>query len=62
MNQTAFLVATGYTFIGAKGDINIWSPRVESSDEYTTAQIWLKNGLGDIETIEAGWMVCSFIN
>ncbi|XP_059454923.1 protein neprosin-like [Corylus avellana] len=56
-HSTAFLVATGYTFLGAKGDINIWSPRVESSDEYTTAQIWLKNGLGDIETIEAGWMV-----
>jgi hypothetical protein len=61
VNQTSFLIATGYNFVGARGDINVWSPRVESSDEYTTAQIWLKNGLGDIETLEAGWMVSSLI-
>nr|POE67915.1 hypothetical protein CFP56_67444 [Quercus suber] len=58
VNQTAYLLTTGDSYIGARGIINAWSPRVQSPDEYTTAQIWLKNGPGDtFESIEAGWMV-----
>ncbi|XP_062021427.1 protein neprosin-like [Rosa rugosa] len=45
--SAAILVTTGYSYIGAQGDINIWNPKVESPDEYTTAQIWLKNGPGN---------------
>ena len=60
VNQTTYLITTGYSYIGARGDINVWSPRVESPDEHTTAQIWLKSGPGDnFESIEAGWMVSS---
>nr|XP_023886998.1 uncharacterized protein LOC111999112 [Quercus suber] len=56
--KTAYLLTTGDSYIGARGIINAWSPRVQSPDEYTTAQIWLKNGPGDtFESIEAGWMV-----
>jgi hypothetical protein len=61
VRQSAFLITTGFNFFGASGDINVWSPSVESSDEYTSAQIWLKNGVGDIESLEAGWMVSSLI-
>jgi len=56
--QDAHLATFGYNFIGALGNINIWNPKVERPEDFTTAQIWLKaaNGL-EIETIEAGWMV-----
>lgn len=55
--QAAILVTTGYSYIGAQGDINIWNPKVESPDEFTTAQIWLKNGPGNaFESVsQAGW-------
>ena len=60
VNQTSYLITLGYSYVGARGNINIWSPRVQSPDEYTTAQIWLKSGPGDsFESIEAGWMVGS---
>lgn len=56
--QSAVLITTGYSYIGAQGDINIWNPRVESPDEFTTAQIWLKGGPGDaFESVESGWVV-----
>ncbi|XP_075650899.1 protein neprosin-like [Castanea sativa] len=56
--QAAYLLATGDSYIGARGFINVWNPRVQSPDEYTTAQIWLKNGsVVTFESIEAGWMV-----
>ncbi|PQM38381.1 uncharacterized protein Pyn_20311 [Prunus yedoensis var. nudiflora] len=56
--SAAILLTTGYNIIGAQGDINIWTPRVESPDEFTTAQIWLKNGPGEaFESVEAGWVV-----
>ncbi|XP_062158668.1 protein neprosin-like [Alnus glutinosa] len=53
-HSNAFLITSGYNYIGARGDVNVWSPRVESRDDYTTGQIWLKHGL---ESVEAGWMV-----
>ncbi|XP_042960351.1 uncharacterized protein LOC122295408 [Carya illinoinensis] len=58
-HSTAFLVTKGYNYVGARGGINAWSPRVESADEYTTGQIWIKNGPPGInfESVEAGWMV-----
>ncbi|KAI5354263.1 hypothetical protein L3X38_007158 [Prunus dulcis] len=56
--SAAILLTTGYNYIGAQGDINIWTPRVDSPDEFTTAQIWLKNGPGEaFESVESGWVV-----
>ncbi|MBA0636179.1 hypothetical protein Godav_025851, partial [Gossypium davidsonii] len=56
--SAATLVTVGYNYIGAKADINVWTPNVEAQDEYTTAQIWLKAGPGDnFESIESGWTV-----
>lgn len=48
----------GYNYIGAQADINVWNPKVDLPDDFTTAQIWLKAGNGlDFESVEAGWMV-----
>lgn len=60
MKQTAFLITVGYNYIGAKGDINVWSPNVDLPDDFTTGQIWLKAGPGNnFESVESGWTVCS---
>ncbi|XVE70964.1 hypothetical protein DITRI_Ditri10aG0111900 [Diplodiscus trichospermus] len=56
--SAAILVTVGYNYIGAKGDINVWNPNVESPEDYSTAQIWLKGGPGDnFESVESGWVV-----
>lgn len=56
--QDAHLVAYGYNFIGAQANINIWNPKTELPDDFTTAQIWLKAGNGPyFESVEAGWVV-----
>ncbi|KAL5074616.1 hypothetical protein RYX36_013600 [Vicia faba] len=55
----AYLVAVGYNFIGGQANINVWNPRVEKPEDFTTAQLWLKaaNGDNNFESIEAGWIV-----
>ncbi|XP_057428021.1 uncharacterized protein LOC130721273 [Lotus japonicus] len=55
----AYLETVGYNFIGAEADINVWNPRVDLPDDFTTAQIWLKAGNGPqfFESVEAGWVV-----
>ncbi|PON76663.1 hypothetical protein PanWU01x14_033490 [Parasponia andersonii] len=56
--SAAVLLTVGYNFIGAQGDINLWNPRVSSPEDYSAAQIWLKNGPAEsFESVEAGWMV-----
>ncbi|KAI9194418.1 hypothetical protein LWI28_005827 [Acer negundo] len=56
--QSAILVTEGQYYCGAQGYINLRNPTVDLPDDYTTAQIWLKAGTGEIyESIEAGWMV-----
>ncbi|MCI02297.1 carboxyl-terminal peptidase, partial [Trifolium medium] len=54
--QDAHLATFGENFIGATANINIWNPKVDRPEDFTTAQIWLKaaNRL-EVETIEAGW-------
>lgn len=48
----------GYSYSGAKGDIGVWNPYVESDDEYSTSQVSLRNGPRfEYEEIEAGWAV-----
>lgn len=59
MYQAAVLLTVGYNYIGAQANINVWCPNVESTEDYTTAQIWLKGGPGEnFESVESGWMVC----
>lgn len=56
--QAATLVTLGYNYIGAQGTINLWHPSVESNNEFTTAQIWLKAGPGNkFESLESGYAV-----
>jgi hypothetical protein len=61
--QDAHLATVGENFIGATANINIWNPRVDRPEDFTTAQIWLKaaNGL-EVETIEAGWAVSNLVS
>ncbi|KAH7657534.1 Neprosin domain-containing protein [Dioscorea alata] len=57
-HTAAALITAGYSYIGAKADINVWNPRVEADNEYSTAQIWLRNGpFNNSDTIEFGWIV-----
>lgn len=64
MVQDAYLVAVGYNFIGGQANINVWNPRVEKPEDFTTAQLWLKaaNGDNNFESIEAGWIVSDHPN
>jgi hypothetical protein len=40
----------------------IWNPKVDHPEDFTTAQIWLKNANGpeNFESVEAGWMVSTY--
>ncbi|TKY74932.1 hypothetical protein E2542_SST03697 [Spatholobus suberectus] len=56
--SSSYLVTLGYNYIGAQTDINVWNPRVDMPDDFTTAQIWLKNNNNPyFESVESGWMV-----
>ncbi|MBA0827457.1 hypothetical protein Goarm_012239, partial [Gossypium armourianum] len=61
VNRSAAILATvGANYTGAKADINVWNPNVESED-FTTAQVWLKAGPNDnFESIESGWTKDSY--
>ncbi|KAK9141963.1 hypothetical protein Syun_011363 [Stephania yunnanensis] len=55
---TSYLITQAYNYIGASGDINVWNPRVEADDEFSTAQIWVMSGpREEFDSAEAGWMV-----
>lgn len=57
--QKSSLITVGYNYIGAEANINVWNPRVDLPNDFTTAQIWLKAGNGPqfFQSVEAGWMV-----
>ncbi|KAK7410122.1 hypothetical protein VNO78_00658 [Psophocarpus tetragonolobus] len=56
--SSAYLVTMGYNYVGAQADINVWNPKVTQPDDFTTAQIWLKNDNNPyFESVESGWMV-----
>jgi len=58
--QSAYLLTVGYNYIGAQADINLWNPKVAQTNDFTTAQIWLKNNNGPyFESVESGWTVSS---
>ncbi|XP_024930926.3 protein neprosin [Ziziphus jujuba] len=57
-HSKAILLTLGYRYTGAKGDIRVYNPFVESDDEYSTSQICLVNGpYYDFESVESGWAV-----
>jgi hypothetical protein len=44
------------TCYGGEGNVNIWSPYIEWSDEMTLGQLALHRGMGfGFQTVEAGW-------
>ncbi|XP_051150344.1 uncharacterized protein LOC127264845 [Andrographis paniculata] len=48
------------TFRGAKAFFNVWAPKVESTEEFSLAQMWISAGsfeTDDLNTVEAGWQV-----
>ncbi|CDP08212.1 unnamed protein product [Coffea canephora] len=52
------LHSEGFAYLGAKGDIYVWNPRVELDDEFSTSQVALKSGShNNFEAVEAGWAV-----
>ncbi|XP_017420883.1 uncharacterized protein LOC108330827 [Vigna angularis] len=56
--SSAFLLTVGFNYIGAQADINVWNPKVAQTNEFTTAQIWLKNSNGPyFSSVESGWTV-----
>ncbi|GLU01489.1 hypothetical protein SLE2022_187960 [Rubroshorea leprosula] len=58
VRSTAYLVTVGYNYIGASGDINVWNPRVDLPEDFTSGQIWVRGGPGDnFESIESVWVV-----
>ncbi|XAR70815.1 hypothetical protein NMG60_11027819 [Bertholletia excelsa] len=57
-HSLAILITEGFSYLGAKGDIRVWNPYVESDDEYSTSRVSLKNGpYMDYEAVESGWAV-----
>ncbi|KAL3633518.1 hypothetical protein CASFOL_022280 [Castilleja foliolosa] len=57
-HSLAILHTEGFAYLGAKGDIRVWNPSVESDDEYSTSRVALKSGpYYDFEAIESGWAV-----
>ncbi|WVZ20127.1 hypothetical protein V8G54_007449 [Vigna mungo] len=56
--SSAFLLTLGFNYIGAQADINVWNPKVAQTNEFTTAQIWLKNSNDSyFSSVESGWTV-----
>ncbi|CAL5197249.1 unnamed protein product [Lathyrus oleraceus] len=46
-------------FFGAKATFNIWSPHLDSQNEFSLSQMWLVSGSygKDLNSIEAGWHI-----
>ncbi|KAI9107073.1 hypothetical protein K1719_022601 [Acacia pycnantha] len=57
-HSKAILFTEGYRYLGAKGDMQVFNPFVETDDEYSTSQVSLLSGAYyNYECIEAGWAV-----
>ncbi|XP_074351660.1 protein neprosin-like [Apium graveolens] len=57
-HATAFVNEDNY--FGTQANINVWKPKVQQPNEFSVSQIWIAAGsigAGDLNTIEAGWMV-----
>lgn len=62
--QHAVAFVNGEQYYGAKASINVWTPRVTDQYEFSLSQLWVISGSfgNDLNTIEAGWQVCTFIS
>ncbi|KAK9946318.1 hypothetical protein M0R45_011787 [Rubus argutus] len=57
-HSRAILLTEGYRYNGAKGDIKVWTPKVDFDDDYSTSQVCLVNGpYWAFESVESGWAV-----
>ena len=51
-------ITEGFSYSGAKANIKVFKPFVESNDDYSSSQVMIRNGpLQSFDTIEAGWAV-----
>ncbi|CAI8583406.1 unnamed protein product [Vicia faba] len=59
VHEYAIVSEENNMFYGAEGAINVWTPYVESSKEFSVAQMWLVAGTPgkDLNSIETGWQV-----
>ncbi|KAI3696412.1 hypothetical protein L1987_79426 [Smallanthus sonchifolius] len=57
-HQHAYVYTHG-EFYGAKATLNVWNPKIQKSNEFSQAQMWIIGGSFDsnLNTIEAGWHV-----
>ncbi|TVU23361.1 hypothetical protein EJB05_25721, partial [Eragrostis curvula] len=59
-HQHAAASASGDKYYGTKATINLWQPTLESTSDFSLAQLWIIGGSyqgNDLNTIEAGWHV-----
>ncbi|XP_072983439.1 protein neprosin-like [Typha latifolia] len=58
LQETAVLVGEGYSYTGAAANLNLWNPYVSGFQEFSSSQIWIRNGPYDnADSIETGWIV-----
>ncbi|KAL6567141.1 hypothetical protein OROMI_015545 [Orobanche minor] len=62
-NQNTHQHAVAYVggkYYGAKATINVWEPKIQHPNEFSSSQIWVLGGTipnGPTNSIEAGWQV-----
>ncbi|KAG7014200.1 hypothetical protein SDJN02_24375, partial [Cucurbita argyrosperma subsp. argyrosperma] len=58
-HQHAITYVEGGQYYGAKATMNVWSPKIEQTNEFSLSQIWILGGTfgEDLNSIEAGWQV-----
>nr|XP_043625411.1 uncharacterized protein LOC122596826 [Erigeron canadensis] len=56
--QFSVVLTEGFSYSGAKANIKVWNPFVESNDDYSSSEVMLRNGpLQTFDAIHAGWAV-----
>ncbi|KAL4588402.1 hypothetical protein LXL04_001287 [Taraxacum kok-saghyz] len=52
------VLTEGFSYSGAKATIKVWRPYVESTNDYSSSKVMLRNGpLRAFDNVEAGWTV-----
>ncbi|KAJ9538254.1 hypothetical protein OSB04_030987 [Centaurea solstitialis] len=52
------VLTEGFSYSGAKANIKVWNPYVESNGDYSTSQVMLRSGpIESFDTAQAGWAV-----
>ncbi|KAI3525670.1 hypothetical protein L1887_04648 [Cichorium endivia] len=52
------VLTEGFSYSGAKANIKVWKPYVESANDYSSSKVMLRNGpLQTFDNAEAGWAV-----